>query len=465
MKENNFLKIITSAINFTSNTFKTPIPEGISIEGELRRSHIEFIYDLTYQKKSTAVYEDHIFLKIKEMIKEAKNFIVIDMFLFNDDYDRKYTYKNVSEQLTELLIQKKQESPTIEIIFITDEINTFYGSYPSVYLEKLKDKGVKVITTDLKKIRDPNPIYSKIWRIFFSRLKTDRKGWLGNPFSPDSPKVTFPSYLKLLNMKANHRKVVITENEALVTSLNIHDASSKHSNIALAVKGEIINDILETENAVVRFSGGKAFNFIANTSIEGTHRAQIITEGKIKKVLIEEIQNTKVGDRIRLLMFYLADYEVIEELIEASSRGVDIKIVLDANKDAFGRKKNGVPNRPVAYNLSKKTDGKIKIRWYNTHGEQFHTKFIFFMKEESIVAIGGSANLTRRNIDDYNLETNLKVIYQKNNRQAIKIEEYFTRLWENRDGEYTLDFEAYKEDSIKKQLLYYIQEKTGLSSF
>lgn len=457
--------VIVLVIVIAYNAFKTGIPKGTSIKGKLRNSKVEFIYDLTYMQNKSIVYDQNIFSKIKDMVKDAQEFIVIDMFLFNDDYDRKYSYENISGQLTDILIEQKKKIPSIEVVFITDEINTFYGSYPSKYLERLKNNGVQVIITDLEQLPDPNPIYSGLWRTFFSKLNLNRKGWLRNPFSPDSPKVTLASYLKLLNMKANHRKVVITENEGLVTSFNAHDASGNHSNIALAVKGEIINDLLETENAIIKFSGGDPFNFRINSLVEVPDQAQVITEGKIKEVLIKEIKNTKKGDKVKMVMFYLADYKVVEELIKASHRGVEIKIVLDANKDAFGIKKNGVPNRPVAYKLVNDSQGKIHIRWYATHGEQFHSKASIFLKEKETIAIGGSANLTRRNIEDYNLETNLKVVFQKDNSEAVKVEKYFDRIWNNEDGDYTLDFEVYKEKSIIKRALYYIQEKTGLSSF
>lgn len=447
------------------NAFKTTTPEGISIKDKLRNSRVEFIYDLTYQQNESIIYDQNIFSKIIDMIKDAQEFIVIDMFLFNDDYDRKYSYENISGQLTDTLIEKKKKIPNIEVVFITDEINTFYGSYPSKHLERLKENCIQVVITDLDELPDSNPIYSGLWRTFFSKLKTNRKGWLPNPLSPDSPKTTLPSYLKLLNMKANHRKVIITENEALVTSFNAHDGSSNHSNIAFAVKGEIINDLLETENALVKFSKGEPFNFRASSFGQGKDQAQVITEGKIKEVLIKEIESTKKSDEIRMVMFYLADHLVIEKLLEASYRGVIIKIVLDANKDAFGREKNGIPNRPVAYKLVNDSKGKISIRWYATHGEQFHSKACFFLKEKEITVIGGSANLTRRNIEDYNLETNLKVVFTKVSSEAIKVEKYFHRIWTNEDGEYTLDFEVFKEKSIIKQILYNIQEKMGLSSF
>ncbi|WP_028829271.1 phospholipase D family protein [Proteocatella sphenisci] len=445
--------------------FKTLAPDGTSIQGEMRNSKVEFIYDLTYKQNDSIIHEQNIFSKIKDMIKEAQDFIVIDMFLFNDDYDRKNSYKNVSDQLTDTLIDQKRKFPDIEVVFITDEINTFYGSYPSEQLERLKDNGIQVLITDLEQLRDPNPLYAGVWRTFFTNLNTNKKGWLPNPFSPDSPKATMPSYLRLLNMKANHRKVVITENEALVTSFNAHDASSNHSNVALVVKGEIINDLLETENTVVKFSGGEPFEFSVNSSVEGSDKAQVITEGKIKEALIEEIENTKKGDKIHMVMFYLSNHEVVEKLLNASDRGVEIKIILDANKDAFGIEKNGVPNRPVAYNLVDDSNGEIAIRWYSTHGEQFHSKMTMFLKEEETIVIGGSANLTRRNIENYNLETNLKVVFLKDSPQAVKVVEYFDRIWSNEDAEYTLDFEAYKEKSVIKQVLYYIQEKTGLSSF
>ncbi len=39
-------------------------------------------------------------------------------------------------------------------------------------------------------------------------------------------------------------------------------------------------------------------------------------------------------------MFYLADRQVIKGLLKAAWRGVDIRLILDANKDAFGLEKN-----------------------------------------------------------------------------------------------------------------------------
>lgn len=448
-------------------TFSTPLPAGISETGPVRNSHFEFIYDLSYQKDGEKVYERQIFSKIISLIGEAREFIVIDMFLFNDDYDRTNSFPKLSEELTAAIIEQKEKYPSLKIVFITDEINTFYGAYPSMYLEKLKDNGVQVVITDLSKIRDPNPLFSGLWRLFrLENLETAGRGWMPNPFSPDSPKVTLRSYLRLLNFKANHRKVVITENEALVTSFNPHDASGNHSNIAFVVSSEICDDLLKSENAVVKFSGSQPFSFHGGPQIkDGSAKVQLITEGKIKDSLLNEIKTAKKGDSIKMAMFYLGEHEVIKELIEASERDVDIKIILDANKDAFGMEKNGVPNRPVASSMVKKSQGRIMVKWYSTHGEQFHSKITIFEKGSDIILIGGSANLTRRNIKDYNLETNLKVVLPQSHPENERIKAYFDRMWNNKGGEYTLDFSAYEEKSLIKTVLYEIQERTGLSSF
>ena len=103
------------------------------------------------------------------------------------------------------------------------------------------------------------------------------------------------------------------------------------------------------------------------------------------------------------LGYIAANQDIIKSLIKASKREVKIKIILDSNRDAFGYEKGGIPNREVASELIKKSNNKIKIRWYNTHGEQFHSKLSFIKNQNNqSKIILGSANLTKRNIDNYN---------------------------------------------------------------
>lgn len=90
--------------------------------------------------------------------------------------------------------------------------------------------------------------------------------------------MTVASYLTLLNVKANHRKAVVTEKEAMVTSSNPHDASGFHGNIALKVTGPIINDILKSEEAVSLFSGGPKLPRVDTKETGGQYKVQYLTE-------------------------------------------------------------------------------------------------------------------------------------------------------------------------------------------
>lgn len=453
--------------------YHKPLPAGTSFEGELRSGEVEFLFDLTYQKDGDIVREQVIFDRILSMINDAEDFIILDMFLFNDDYERTNNYPSLSHDLADSLIRKKKQDSNIEIIFITDKINSFYGSYSPEHLLKLKQAGIELIYTDMTFMPDSNPAFSGLWRSTIQWFGNSEQGWLSNPFSPDSPDVTLRSYLEVLNFKANHRKVLITEKEALVTSANPHDASAYHSNIAFVLRGKIIEDLIGTEEAVAGFSGGNMDlfrEFPGKTtawvqSNDPGYNVQLLTEGKIKQHLLKEIRETEAANTINIGMFYLSDRDIIKELIEASERNVEIKIILDANKDAFGREKNGVPNRPVAHELKEKSNNKIKIKWYNTNGEQYHTKLVMIEKDKETILIGGSANLTKRNIADFNLETNVKVIGDSDLEIMRETKEYFQKLWLNEGALYTLDYHEYADESAAKQLLYRFQEWSGIASF
>jgi phosphatidylserine/phosphatidylglycerophosphate/cardiolipin synthase-like enzyme len=453
------------------NGFFQEMPPQTSFEGKLGEvDSIEFISDLTYIKgEGQVVREQEIFNRILKEIQEAEDFIILDMFLFNDDYEKTQYFPPLAHRLTQALIEKKAHVPGIEIIFITDPMNNLYASYPSKYFELLEDNGVQLVLTDLNEMREPNPLYAGFWRTFVMWTGMGDDGWIQNPFSPDSPPVTLRAYLKLLNFKANHRKVLITEKSAVVTSANPHDASAYHSNIAFIVKGEVINDLIAAENAVVMFSGQEPINgckYKGSTKSMGVGtRVAVLTEGKIGKTLLEEIKGTQQGDEIKMAMFYLSERSIVKEFLEAAGRGADIKIILDPNKDAFGREKNGIPNRQVAYELVTRSGGKIKVRWYDTHGEQFHTKMLILNAGGKTTIFGGSANFTRRNLGDYNLETDLKLEVPMGEALVSDINGYFDKIWFNEGGSYTTDFEKYEENSKWKWMLYRFQEWSGISTF
>jgi len=81
------------------------------------------------------------------------------------------------------------------------------------------------------------------------------------------------------------------------------------------------------------------------------------------------------------------------------------------------------------------------------------------------VIILGSANLTRRNLCNYNLELNVLVHGTGHEPVFADASRYYDRIWSNKDGIYTVDYDVYRDDSLIKTIISRIQERSGLSSF
>jgi phosphatidylserine/phosphatidylglycerophosphate/cardiolipin synthase-like enzyme len=404
-----------------------------------------------------------------KMIDEAQTTIVLDMFLFNKEVgESKLQQQALTQQLTDALISKRRQYPQIEIKFITDPINSVYGGVAPEHYRQLRQAGIDVIETDLRPLRASNPTWSGFWYLCCQDLANNpEKGWLPNPFGKEP--ITLRSYFNLFNFKANHRKTLVVDTaqgwKALVTSMNPHDGSSRHSNVALVVTGNTAIDILKTEQAVGRMSGGDIPMIILGEfeAAKTEPQVQVLTEQAILEATLNLITTAKKHDQIDLAMFYLSERQIIQALIAAQERGVQLRILLDPNKDAFGRQKNGIPNRQVASELH--TAG-ISVRWCNTQGEQCHSKMIVKRSGNSSEMILGSANFTARNIKNYNLETDLRVLGSTQAQVFQDANRYFNTAWSNLEGkQMSVDYAKYADESKLKYALYRFMEWSGLSTF
>ena len=455
---------------YTTYGLLKPMPEGLAYESlEHHVENVEFLYDLTYEKDEKLVVERQIFERMLEMVAAAEDFIVMDMFLFNEQYEGEKNYPELTEKLTEALIEKKR-SDDIEITVITDQINTVYGSYKPPHFEKLEKAGIDVVVTNLTPLRDANPIYSGFWRAFLKQFGREGERWITNPLNEDGPKVTLRSYFKMFNLKGNHRKVLATEQEVMITSFNVHDASGFNSNIAFVVRGEIIHDVHHSEQAVVNFSEPQQLpevkRTVQNLGGKGKLSVKLLTEGRTHRHLVEEIMRSDGRDSIHIAMFFLSERKVVDELIAAANRGVKVQLLLDPNEAAFGNDKIGIPNRPVAKQMFAENQEQLEVRFYDTNGEQFHTKMMVINKQNETVVIGGSANFTRRSLNNYNLDTSLKVVSPKDHPFAQEVNDYYSRIWNNEGGKYTVSAEHYLDDyPTYKIALFRLQKLTRLTTF
>lgn len=454
-----FLIIALFAASFFWGLFK-PLPQGINAASNIIQvtdADIKFLFDLTDNTGIDRQINQQIFANVFELIDQAQEFIVIDMFLFMHDEIANNPIP-LSLDFKNKLLAKRQANPDVPIYFITDEFNTFYRSNENPLIQELSQAGVKFIYTDLDKLRDPNPAISAITRLVVKPFGPPNYDGGFIPNFLGEGKVSLRSIFKMLDFKANHRKLIVTESEAMLMSANPHTGSSLHSNVGVRVKSSaLIQSILKSEKSVAQFSGSNIPLSISTQPSEGDINLQFVTENAIEVAVLEAINSAKPTDKVNIGMFYFSNRKIVEAIKQASARGVDFTLLLDANKDAFGREKNGIPNRQVAFELAQIG---VKIYWYDTQGEQFHTKILIKETAMRTVVILGSGNYTKRNLGNYNLEADLVIDAPMNSQLSLEVRGYFEEALSH-----SLGFVHFMEPSQTKQLLYRFQEWSGLSTF
>lgn len=108
----------------------------------------------------------------------------------------------------------------------------------------------------------------------------------------------------------------------------------------------------------------------------------------------------------------------------------------------------------------------IPVRWCNTQGEQCHNKILMKYGAQQAEMILGSANFTARNLKNYNLETNLRVVGQPQAEVFSDAQQYFNTAWSNLNGRsMSVDYAQYAEESFWKYWLYRFMEWSGWSTF
>ena len=475
-----------------------PLPPGLRVSSGLTTvapESIQLFTDVTaHTNLAEPVFEQGIHAATLELIRDARDFLVLDYFLFNEQGGPKgkLRYEGgirpVARELREALLSLRKAQPGLPILLLIDPINSYYQGTQPVEMSELTQAGVQIVVVNLDPLRDSNPVYSSPWRLLARWwLRTGVNGGWSNPLDGNGPELSLGSLLRLPNFKSDHRKLLLTGDGAgslagIISSGNPHDASSAHSNVALRLRGEALRPLLESELAIARFSGhvDTAVEVAAARASAGAPRSGvvtevpadatrvgIVTEGAIRERLVDALADAGAGDSIDIAMFYLSDRRVIGALISAASRGAAIRVLLDPNKDAFGFEKSGLPNREVASELVAASGGAIKVRWFRTHGEQFHAKLAAIRGEKQLWLTLGSANFTRRNLGDYNLEANAIVTAPIGSPVDAQVMAWFETLWHNRPGgiEYTADTDLYADPSQGRYWLYRFMEATGLCTF
>ena len=443
----------------------SPEKLGLAYSGETQAKQVEFLVDETWvDTNGVRQVDQEIFDSIFEMIDAAEQFVLIDLFLMNEwGFEPGPCLRAIGPELADKLIAKRTSNPDVEIIFITDPVNTMYGSLESPQFSAMTTAGIQVVYTDLNKLRDSNPGYSKPWRLLAKPFGVGPGRTLKNPMGEG--RVSMRSMLKLINFKANHRKVVITDKSLLLTSANPHSASSAHRNVALRVDAGMAM-ACEMESAVLKLSGTEPFQplDVSGAVPGGGSKVELLSEIRIKEKVLALLVSAESGARVDLCMFYMSEKDVIKAFRKAKKRGVDVRIILDPSKDSFGRTKNGVPNRQSAAKLVK---AGIPLRWADTQGEQCHVKMLYVENPDGTATLLlGSCNYTRRNMDNFNCEADLAVTAALDDPALVRARETFDRWWNNEPNRiFTVEYETYKDGNGWRKFTAWWGESTGMNIF
>ncbi|PAU76604.1 phospholipase D-like domain-containing protein [Halomonas salipaludis] len=444
---------------------RKPLPPGLGVEAPWREPIApQLLLDETFVDADGQRHcRQQIFDEIFRLIGQAETLVVLDIFQFNDPADDcRDCHRRVSVALRDALLARKRQRPEVEMVVITDPINSVYGGRELSHHRQLEAAGIRVATTDLTIGRDPNPSWTALWRLCLR--------WLPNPLGPG--KVGLRSYLTLLNLNANHRKtLVVDEGEhwtAVVSSANADDDSSDYRDVALRVSGDVALDLLASEREIAARSGvtiDHAQPRVADTNASGRNpRLRLLSEGAIKRALLAIISDARAGERLDIEVLYLSHRGVIAALARAVARGVGVRVLLDPNHHAFGVSGSGIPNRQAASDL---LAAGIQLRWSDTHGEQAHSKVLLRHADERPAhLLLGSANYTRRSLDDLNFEADLELVANADDPIIAAARDAFERHWHNTAAEhYSLGVEAYLDASRRRYWQYRLMEASGWCTF
>lgn len=449
------------------------LPPGLGVNGPWREVHdLRFLVDEAFRDHEGGWHcRQAIFDEMFRLIGQARRLVVLDIFQFNAPGESQVAYRPLASELQDALLRRKREVPELSIVVITDPINSVYGGRPTPHFEALRHAGIEVVVTDLSRGRDPNPSWSALWRLAFRWLGNSvRGGWLPNPLGPG--RVTLRSYLALLNFNANHRKTLVVDHgdewRALVSSSNADDASGDYLDSALRFGGPAALDLLHSELAIAGWSGTPQLPspppVPTETNNERLPRIRLLTEGAIRRALLGIIDAARSDEGLDIAVLYISHRDVIKSLKRARSRGVTVRLLLDPNQAHFGHASPGIPNGQSACELHR---AGIAIRWYDTRGEQAHSKILLRSGgTRPAELLLGSANYTRRSLDDLNLEADVVLSIAQDDPVTHNVSNMFERHWNNRDNEYfSVAFETYADPSRLRYLRYRLMEASGWSTF
>jgi len=114
----------------------------------------------------------------------------------------------------------------------------------------------------------------------------------------------------------------------------------------------------------------------------------------------------------------------------------------------------------VAGELLRGGGGRVEVRWCPTGTEAWLPKLLVLQHRNDLWMNLGSANFTRRNLGDLNLESSVELRMPARAAPARAVTDYFAKVWSSAAADADL-----ADESAIAYWRYRFAEATGLSAF
>jgi hypothetical protein len=294
----------------------------------------------------------------------------------------------------------------------------------------------------LDRLRDSNPLYTGLWRMAF--------GWWSDPFDETPSEISVAAWARSQNFKSDQRQILVADDGSGGWTAVVAAADSR---AALVLRGALARAMVTSELQVAAWStdddrlpaappmGGRGV---------GSIDARFLTEAGIETALLDAMAAAGSGDTISIAVDTLSDRPFTLAPLRAASRGARLQVLLSPH---------AMPNRVVAQELQRDGNGRIEVRWYPIDAA-LAPKLLIVRHPTDLVMSWGSANFTRRNLDDLNLEAGVELRMLTQSAPAHAVTDYFAKAWSDDAAD-----SSYTDEPSTAYWRYRFAEATGLSSF
>jgi cardiolipin synthase len=326
---------------------------------------------------------DEIFAAMEAMLRRAKHLIQIDYYVFSG---------KEAGRLAEILKQQLKAGVTVEMMVdphlgIIQELKN--GSTP--VLQDLVTNGVQVRVYPLDKLQ---------------------------------------AQVAQQNIVDHDKVVVIDGQEAMVGGMNIADLFMKNHDYMVELAGpaaaDLARNLRHDYKLAAPFTGKASVSTAQVQAQPAVYTAKAVGEGAQVRVCTTGLNRTFNLDYV-LDAINHAQQTVIDALLEAQKRGVDVRVILDpGNHDdlipLIKKAPKGFPNLPAALTLKR---ANIPVKWYHLAPgqDEMHAKMAVMDNSTCFI---GSTNWTYNGFA-HNNETSLQIV---GGSAPVRLQQTFLQDWE-----------------------------------